>query len=154
MIHAWSVCSGAARARSAFRPSVEEMPEDSIEILDPLPPRIDRLLGYFGQERFVAFHYEPRAQDVMWSDGRSFGIATGAWQELHREIRPLAELYDVNPGSDGRDAEHVLLCDRIRRTACFASRKSAREFLEHRRAILPCAASEELSSGAPSQSAR
>lgn len=141
MFHAQFLCSHAIRPRPAFAPPAEEMPADSIEILDPLPPRIDRLLGYFGQERFVAFHYEPRAQDVMWSDGRSFGIATGAWRELHREIGPLAELYDVNPGSDGRDAEHVLLCDRIRMTACFAPRKNAQAFLEHRRAILPRPAS-------------
>src|SRR6476646_2167964 len=98
-----------------------------VEIVDCLPAQIDRQLGYFGHSRFVAFRYEPRAEDVMWTDEKSFGIATGAWQTFHREVAGLADLYAVNVGSDnvgsnnvGLDkgaASDVLVYDRVSLTA-------------------------------------
>ena len=114
-----------------------DIPGDFIEIVDCLPAQIDRQLGYFGQCRFVAFRFEPRAEDVMWNDERSFGISTGAWQMFHREISSLAGLYDVNVGSEQQMADHVLLCDRVKVTAYFAPRASAEAFLARRREILP-----------------
>ena len=96
-----------------------QVPEDFVEILDCLPAQIDRQLGYFGESRFVCFRYEPRAEDVMWTDEKSFGIATGAWQAFHREIGTLAELYGVKVGSDsigsnGGAGSDVLVYDRVR----------------------------------------
>jgi hypothetical protein len=114
-----------------------QLPEDFVELIECLPPRSERELGYFGDARYVAFRYEPRAEDVMWRDDRSFGISTGAWQAFLDEIQPLADLYDVNVGSNGRPATHVLLIDRTCQSAYFAPRESAEGFLAHRRDLMP-----------------
>jgi V8-like Glu-specific endopeptidase len=114
-----------------------DIPDEFVEIVDCLPAQIDRQLGYFGQCRFVAFRYEPRAEDVMWTDERSFGISTGAWQLFYREISSLAGIYDVNVGGENDTAEQVLVCDRVKVTAYFAPRTSAEAFLARRRELLP-----------------
>jgi hypothetical protein len=121
-------------------PGGEPMPPEFVEILDSLPVQIDRQLGYFGRSRFVAFRYEPRAEDVMWSDESSFGIATGAWQAFHDDVQPIANLYDMNVGGEKKPAEHVLLYDRVRATGYFAPRQTAEAFLERRRALMPSVA--------------
>lgn len=117
-----------------------ELPADFVELSECMPSHSDRQLGYFGDGRFVAFHYEPRAEDVMWRDERSFGIATGAWQRFLDEVEPLADFYGVNVGSHGRSAEHVLVFDRVRLTCYFAPRASAEAFLAHRRELMPAGA--------------
>lgn len=114
-----------------------DLPADFVELSEYLPSHSDRQLGYFGDCRFAAFRYEPRAEDVMWCDERSFGIATGAWQRFLDEVEPLADLYGVNVGSHGRSAEHVLVFDRVRSTCYFAPRASAEAFLARRRESMP-----------------
>lgn len=114
-----------------------QVPDDFVEILDCLPGQIDRELGYFGNCRFVCFRYEPRAEDVMWTDEKSFGIATGAWQTFHREVGTLADLYGVNVGSDKGAGTDVLVYDRVRLAAYFAPRESAEAFLARRRELVP-----------------
>ena len=123
--------------RMAIGPAIGEIPFDFVELSECFPSQTDRQLGYFGQSRFVAFRYEPRAEDVIWRDERSFGIATGAWQVFLDQIAPLADLYDVNVGSNGKTADHVLVFDRTRLTAYFAPRASAEAFLSHRQRVLP-----------------
>jgi hypothetical protein len=120
--------------------AVPEIPADFVEVRECLPVQSDRQLGYFGDGRFVAFRYEPRAEDVMWCDERSFGIATGAWQRFSDEIEPLADLYGVNVGSHARSADHVLVVDRVRSTCYFAPRASAEAFLSRRRELMPVGA--------------
>jgi hypothetical protein len=120
--------------------AAESMPSEFVEILDTLPAQIDRQLGYFGRARFVAFRYEPRAEDVMWSDESSFGIATGAWQVFHDDVEPIANLYDVNIGGEGKPAAAVLVYDRIRGMGYFAPRPAAEAFLERRKMLLPSVA--------------
>lgn len=117
--------------------SATDLPYDFVELSECLPAQTDRQLGYFGSARFVSFRYEPRAEDVMWRDDRSFGIATGAWQVFFDDVLPLADLYNVNVGATGRAADHVLLFDRVRQIAYFAPRKSAEEFLSHRQQMMP-----------------
>jgi hypothetical protein len=129
--------TGRIPAGVGSRIGMSDVPDDFVEILDCLPAQIDRQLGYFGQCRFVTFRYEPRAEDVMWNDERSFGIATGAWQVFHREVASLADLYDVNVGSEKHAAEHVLVCDRVKLSTYFAPRASAEGFLARRRELLP-----------------
>lgn len=114
-----------------------DLPADFVELSECLPSHSDRQLGYFGDSRFVAFRYEPRAEDVMWCDERSFGIATGAWQRFLDEVEPLAELYGFNVGSHGRSAEHVLVFDRVRHTCYFAPRAGAEALLARRRELAP-----------------
>ena len=114
-----------------------EVPVDFVELVECLPSNLDRQLGYFGGGRFVAFHYEPRADDVIWRDERSFGIGTGAWQTFGQEVQPLAEMYDVNLGSNQRAADHVLVFDRVRLTAYFAPKSCAEAFLTRREALVP-----------------
>ena len=120
--------------------TIGRIPADFIELSECLPARSERQMGYFGDSRFVAFHYEPRAEDVMWRDERSFGIATGAWQRFLDEVEPLAELYGVNVGNHGRSAQDVLVFDRVRLTCYFAPRASAEAFLARRRDLMPQAA--------------
>ena len=129
--------SGSVATSAQFRTADTEVPIDFIEVIDCLPPNIDRKLGYFGDGRYVAFRYEPRAEDVMWKDDRTFGIATGAWTAFADEIKPLADAYGVNVGADGKPAEHVLICDRVRMTAYFAPHNAADSFLTRRRDLLP-----------------
>ena len=127
---------GAVESR--FGGSVSaQVPDNFVEIVDCLPAQIDRQLGYFGNSRFVAFRYEPRAEDVMWTDEKSFGIATGAWQTFHREVAGMADLYAVDVGSDKGAGNDVLVYDRVRLAAYFAPRESAEQFLAHRRELLP-----------------
>jgi hypothetical protein len=114
-----------------------EVPGDFVELFDCLPSQIDRQLGYFGQSRFVCFRYEPRAEDVMWTDEKSFGIATGGWQTFSREVQSLAGLYDVQVGSDKASATDVLVYDRVMLVAYFAPRTSAEAFLSRRRQLIP-----------------
>jgi hypothetical protein len=114
-----------------------ELPDDFLELSECLSANTDRQLGYFGEGRFVAFRYEPRAEDVMWTDERSFGISTGAWQRFFDEVEPLAELYGFNLGGHGRPAADVMVFDRVRRTCYFAPRASAEAFLSRRRKLAP-----------------
>jgi hypothetical protein len=127
----------ASRVNRSANRAGADLPYDFVELSECLAGQTDRQLGYFGEGRFVAFRYEPRAEDVMWRDERSFGIATGAWQEFMDQVQPLADLYDVNVGSNDRAAEHVLVFDRTRLTAYFAPRDSAEAFLDHRKQVLP-----------------
>ena len=126
---------GAVESR--FGGVTAQVPEDFIEVLDCLPAQIDRQLGYFGNSRFVCFRYEPRAEDVMWTDEKSCGIATGAWQTFHREVGTLADLYGVHVGSDKGAGSDVLVYDRVTLTSYFASRQSAEAFLARRRELVP-----------------
>lgn len=116
-----------------------DVPADFVEVRECLPVQSDRQLGYFGDCRYVAFRFEPRAEDVIWSDERSFGIATGAWQRFADEVEPLADLYSVNVGNLTSVGTHVLVIDRVRATCYFAPRASAEAFLASRRQLLPAA---------------
>lgn len=129
--------AGGSSAAIAAAPAI---PADFIELSECLPIQSDRQLGYFGDARYVAFRYEPRAEDVMWCDERSFGIATGAWQRFADEVEPLAELYGVNVGSHARAADYVLVIDRTRAICYFAPRPSAEAFLARRRELMPVGA--------------
>ena len=128
---------GSAGAQFRGAGLAADVPDDFVEILDALPSNIDRQLGYFGHARYVCFRFEPRAEDVIWTDEKTFGIATGAWQAFHQEVHPLADLYDVNVGADNRPAADVLVFDRVKLATYFAPRLSAESFLARRRELLP-----------------
>ena len=91
---------------------------------------MDQKLGYPGRERFVLFYYEPRGEEVIWRDKRSYGFATGAWTTFKEELAPVAELYGVQIGSEDSPARHVLLIDRADHRAYFVERTEALQFIE------------------------
>jgi len=91
---------------------------------------MDQKLGYPGRERFVIFYYEPRGEEVIWRDRRSYGFATGAWATFKEELAPVSELYGVEIGSETSQARHVLLIDRADHRAYFVGRSEALEFID------------------------
>jgi hypothetical protein len=91
---------------------------------------MDQKLGYPGRERFVIFYYEPRGEEVIWRDRRSYGFATGAWTTFKEELAPVAELYGVEIGSEISPAKHVLLIDRADHRAYFVERTEALQFID------------------------
>ena len=100
----------------------------------------ERELGYFGQDRFVMFYYEPRGQDVIWVDGRSSGFGTGGWRCFLDDIEPLARRHGVDVGDVNRPGRHALVVDRQFGQAYFADRDEAHAFVtgtrrQHRRAM-------------------
>jgi len=86
---------------------------------------VDHMLGYLGKARFAFFYYEPRGEEVVWNDGRSYGFGTGGWRAFLSEIVPLADHYGVDLGDVHARGKHVLLVDRQLRQAFFADRESA-----------------------------
>jgi hypothetical protein len=90
---------------------------------------MDQKLGYRGKDRFVLFYYEPRGEEVIWRDSRSYGFATGAGQLFIDELEPVAEHHNVDVGSSGSAGTHVLLIDREERRAYFVERDEAIRFL-------------------------
>lgn len=90
---------------------------------------IDRKLGYFGASRFVFFYYEPRGQEVMWNDGRSYGFGSGGWMAFGDEVAPVAARHGVDLGDESHKGRQVLLLDRTKGDAYFADRRSAERFV-------------------------
>ncbi len=90
---------------------------------------IDRKLGYSGEDRFVLFHYEPRGQEVMWRDGRSYGFGHGGWQAFFDEVEPVAREHGISVGDDTQPADHVLIVDRVEGEAYFADRTRAQRLV-------------------------
>lgn len=113
-----------------------ETRHDFVSLGQQVNSRIDRQLGYFGNERFVFFYYEPRGEEVMWKDGRSYGFGTGAWETFLRDIAPLAEAAGASVGNSESAAEDVLLVDRATRSAYFAQRGRAEKLVAGQRASM------------------
>jgi hypothetical protein len=90
---------------------------------------LDQMLGYRGKDRFVIYYYEPRGEEVVWRDSRSYGFATGAWSTFIDEVAPVAEHYKVDVGCSGVEGRHVLMIDRRDRRAYFAIKAEAVKFL-------------------------
>ena len=91
--------------------------------------QMDRQLGYFGSGRYVFFYYEPRGQEVIWNDGRSYGFGFGGWQIFTQDVAPVAEHHGADLGNLDRRGSHVLLLDRTLGQAYFADHAVAEQFL-------------------------
>ena len=113
----------------SVNPSVEANPPGLVELPDHLPAAMDQHLGYVGQERFVYFYYEPRGEEVIWNDGRSYGFGCGGWRAFCDQIAPLAKRYGVGLGNTGLAHTHVLLIDRERRVAYLSRQAEAEEYV-------------------------
>jgi hypothetical protein len=105
------------------------VPSSFLKLNDRLQQCCPRQLGYFGQDRFVMFYFEPRGDEVMWTDSRSCGFGTGAWQVFLDQIEPLARRHGMNLGSTNLKGQHALLIDRLSSEAYFAPQQEGRRFL-------------------------
>lgn len=125
-------------------PSMEVMPEAPSVVagaacqvpadFQPLPARrlqrIDRRLGYFGTNRFVAFYYEPRGDEVVWNDGRSYGFACGGWQAFTQDVAPIADSAGADLGDSQHRGAHALVVDRRLGQVYFADQAAAKRFVQ------------------------
>jgi hypothetical protein len=98
---------------------------EAILISDLLESLTDRSLGYRGHDRLVLFYYEPRGQEIMWRDQRSYGFGVGGWRAYQQQLAPLARSYGVSIGDDRAHGCYVLLLDRQLGLAYFVPRRSA-----------------------------
>jgi hypothetical protein len=98
----------------------------------PCPPAqiFENALGYKGENRWVAFYWDPCGDEIMWNDG--IASADGQWPAwltfvYHPIVAPLLNQYNLG-GSD-EEAEHWLLLDRAKRVFYIGDRKTVHEFL-------------------------
>jgi hypothetical protein len=82
----------------------------------PVPPLLERALGYTGSATWVSFYWEPAGDEAMYDDGRAGG--TGAWDAFllytrHRTVAPHLEPYHL--GSSDAPAQHRLVLNRATR---------------------------------------
>lgn len=119
------------RAATAAPLPIWSVPDEFIDITDDTRTLqgIDRALGYFGNEPYVVFAYEPRAGEVIWKDGLSCGFAHGAWDVMSAKVGPVARDRGTTLGEDGVAGSHVLLVDRSRGRAYLAEAVMGEVFL-------------------------
>ena len=116
------------RDRRRLRPAALPSPVEVLAGFQAAPPQsslasLDRSLGYFGDARYVCFRYEPRGEEVVWNDGRSYGFGAGGWQSFLDHVAPAAKTCGVDRLAD------VLVVDRTDRRAYFATRQTAEAFV-------------------------
>jgi hypothetical protein len=113
-----------------MNPAQSPLPADFVPLTLVLPG-IDKpeMLGYVGAARFVGFYWDIEIGGAVWNDGHSPQIGRSENFTFTRFVRPLAFLYNVNFGTRGGAATHVLVWDRERENAYMAPRESAIRFL-------------------------
>lgn len=97
----------------------------------PVPPDLETVLGYEGQQRWVGFWWEPAGDELAWSDGASstVGADWAAWQlwTEHPRVAPALDGYDF--GSSDADGRHMLLLDREERAVYVVSQRLGHLYL-------------------------
>ncbi|MEB3886451.1 hypothetical protein [Lyngbya sp. CCY1209] len=91
-------------------------------------PRLEKALGYRADRRWVAWHWEPQINQVMYADGESLGTANvAAWQVFleYKENRPILQDYGLT-----RTDENWLLLDRKTRKLYVGDGKIVQGLLE------------------------
>lgn len=90
--------------------------------------RLEKSLGYEHQRRWVAFHWEPDINQLMYNDGKNAGTgSTLAWQVFlqHPEIHPAVENYGLSETD-----EYWLLLDRDSRNLYVGSATAIQNLFE------------------------
>lgn len=96
----------------------------------PVPPNLERVVGYRGNCRYVAFYWIPGGDEIIYNDGCCSGTGDAfGWLAFaqHDIIRPF--LRDVDYGSSDEDAEEWLVLDRTERNFKHGQPKAAQLFL-------------------------
>jgi hypothetical protein len=113
------------------------IPADFVPVTVVLPvDDQEGLLGYTGNARFVGFFWDTDFGGAVWHDGRQSAAGRSENFTFTRFIRPLAFLYNVNFGTRGGKATHLLVWDRLDGQAYMAPRESAIRFLSQQNAPL------------------
>jgi hypothetical protein len=104
----------------------------------PVPPRLAELIGYRGEARWVAFHWEPCGDESFYDDGRTSGTGS-PWAYLayvrHRAV--AGSLAPFNLGSSDSEASEWLVLDRAEQVLYVAPAQIARRFLVRQHPPLP-----------------
>ena len=97
----------------------------------PVPPMLERALGYDGDAPLVAFWWTPGGDEICYADGRIelCGGNWSAWLDYvnHPRVVPFLAQYDL--GSSEIEGEHRLLLDRHSRTLAVADRNTVTRLL-------------------------
>jgi len=112
-------------------PTQPRLPADFVPLTIVIPG-MDQpdLMGYAGNARFVGFYWDAKVGGAVWDDGRAGNLGRGENFTFTRFVRPLAFLYNVNFGSRGGKATHILIWDRQKASAYLVPRESATRFLQ------------------------
>lgn len=105
------------------------------------PPRLEKSLGYSGSSRWVAWHWEPEIDQLMYQDGKQVGTAsTTAWQVFlgHNQTQPQLAEYQLD-----RVDRHWLLLDRTTRNLYVGEGKSIQNLLEQPEGLMLLASMDE-----------
>jgi len=97
----------------------------------PVPPMLEKAIGYNGDARFVSFHWTPGGDEAFYDDGWRGGI--GNWQGYlafiqHPTVHPMIAQYNL--GSSDREAQQSLILDRQTRKLYVSSRRDTQSFLD------------------------
>jgi len=106
-------------------PPMSDLRHGLIRLRAPLPPDIDRKLGYCGDARLVLFFCESWHDAVGWDDGRSHGFGRAGLDAFMQTIVPMADFYQVDLYGGTAMATQVLLFDRLTHESFFAPRAQA-----------------------------
>jgi hypothetical protein len=107
------------------------MPSDIHDLVLPVPPGFEQVMGYPGNRKWVAFYWMPFGDELEFDDGHSAGtIDWPGWLAFvrHRLVWPLIKAYDF--GSSESGAIHWLLLDRQARQFYVVEKRAVSDFLQ------------------------
>jgi hypothetical protein len=100
-------------------------------VAGPLPNELDRVFGYKGDARYVAFYHSDLGDEVVFSDGKAAGSGnTWAFSEYRRHPAVCPLLDCTNLGYSDVTAEECLIIDREATRASIARIEEAQPFLQ------------------------
>jgi hypothetical protein len=121
-----------------MNPALSTLPADFIPITLVLPGTDQpEMLGYTGDERFVGFYWDTETGRAVWTDGTAALPGRSQNFTFLRFVRPLSFLHNVNFGTRGGHATHVLIWDRENSIAYMTPRESAMRFLRQQQFSFP-----------------